>query len=132
MPGQPPTDFTNRSTVCGSIACGSITAPSSMPPSTSAGSGSITNTRARRLALAVDVHDDQGVVAAHHLVGEVETAGAEVEHAHAGRELALLQPLGHLATEAVVAHEGVADAGHQYLARPVAHRSSTSSGLKKW
>ena len=42
LPGHAPTVFTNRSTVCGSIACGLITWPSSMPASTSSSDASIT------------------------------------------------------------------------------------------
>ena len=47
-------------------------------------------------------------------------------------QLALLEPLRHLAAEAVVAEEGVADPRDQDLAVDVGHASSTSSGLKKW
>ena len=42
LPGQPFTDLTNRSTVCGSMSCGSIMSPSSIPASTDSGSASIT------------------------------------------------------------------------------------------
>ena len=42
LPGQPPTAFTNRSTVWGSIPCGSIISPSSKPLLMSSWSGSIT------------------------------------------------------------------------------------------
>ena len=53
-------------------------------------------------ALPADVHQHQRVVAAHHLVGEVEAAGAEVEDRRALGQLARLEALYHLAAEAVV------------------------------
>ena len=53
------------------------------------GFGSITYSVPGLAALAADVDEHERVVAAHHLVGEVEPAGAEVEHRHAGRQLAL-------------------------------------------
>ena len=91
--------------------------------------------RARLAALAADVDEDQRVVAAHDLVGEVEAAGAEVHHAHAGGQLAPFEALDDLAAEAVVAQPGVADAGHEDLLlerlRHVPHTSS-SPRKKKW
>ena len=70
--------------------------------------------RARLAALAADVDEDQRVVAAHHLVGEVEPAGAEVEHRPRPRGSSrCVEPLDDLAAEAVVAQPGVADAGDQ-------------------
>ena len=42
LPGQPPTAFTNRNTVWGSMAWGLIISPSSKPPLISSWSGSIT------------------------------------------------------------------------------------------
>ena len=90
--------------------------------------------RARRLALPADVDQDQRVIAAHHLVGEVQSAGAEVGDLDAGRDLAAGQQLGHLAAEAVVAHPGVADAGDEDLlgcaAQCLGHTGSTSWGKK--
>ena len=67
--------------------------------------------------LPADVDQDQRVVAAHDLVGEVEAAGAEVEHADPVRELGALEPLGDEAAEGVVLHPRVADAGDQDLLR---------------
>ena len=64
-------------------------------------------------ALAADVEDHERVVAAHHLVGEVEAAGAGVHHRDAVGQLALLEPARDLAAEAVVAQPGVADAGDE-------------------
>ena len=58
--------------------------------------------RAGLAALAAHVDQDERVVAAHHLVGEVEPAGPEVEHRGALGQLARLEPLHHLAAEAVV------------------------------
>ncbi len=60
-------------------------------------------------ALLADVHEDERVVAAHHLVGEVEPTGAEVGDRDPGRLLALPQALGDRAAEAVVAQPEVAD-----------------------
>src|SRR5689334_6746586 len=83
--------------------------------------------RAGLAALAADVHEDQSVVAAHHLVGQVEPAGAEVEHRRLGRQLALAEPLCHLSAEAVVAHPRVADPGYEH----VLHEITSTSGGKK-
>ena len=69
--------------------------------------------RARLAALPADVHDHERVVAAHHLVGEVEPARAGVHHRHAGGHSRGGQAPRHLAAESVVAQPGVTDAGHQ-------------------
>ena len=89
--------------------------------------------RSRRLALPTDVDQDQRVVAAHDLVGEVEPAGAEVDDVHAVWQLVLAQALGDLAAEAVVAQPGVADAGNEDLLGAscgLGHAVITSSGKK--
>src|SRR5207248_2314279 len=89
--------------------------------------------RSRRAALAADVDQDQRVIAAHDLVGEVQAAGAEVHHVHTRGKLACCQHLGHLAPEAVVAQPGVPDPGHEDLPGPrrsVSHASSTSLAKK--
>ena len=59
---------------------------------------------------------DERVVAAHHLVGEIEPAGAEVARrvTPSGSARSRQAPRD-LAAEAVVPHEGVADAGDQDL-----------------
>ena len=81
--------------------------------------------RAGLSALPAHVDQDERVVAAHHLVGEVEPAGAEVEHRGALGELARLEPLHDLAAEPVVLQPGVADAGNQDALHC---RTSTSGG----
>jgi len=91
--------------------------------------------RPGRAALAADVDQDQRVVAAHHLVGQVEAAGARVHRRDALGQLQPLQPPYDLAAEAVVAQPGVADAGHQDLlgtAGSLCHSAFTSWGRKKW
>ena len=77
-PGQPPTYLTNRSTVCGSIAVRVEHLAVLDRAVDVLGVGLHHVQRPRRAALAADVDQDQRVVAAHHLVGEVQAAGAEV------------------------------------------------------
>ena len=69
----------------------------------------------RLAALLADVDQDHRVVAAHHLVGEVEASRAEVLDMDAGRDPHLEQPVDHVATETIVAEPGVADARDQDL-----------------
>ena len=63
------------------------------------------------------------VVAAHHLIGEIQAAGPGVHHRHVRRELALLQAPGHLAAEAVISEPRVADAGDQDRPQPARSHS---------
>ena len=84
-----------------------------------------------RLAARRGVDQDQRVVPLQQLVREVDAADAEVRHLDAGRKRLVRQAVRHLDTEAVVAEEDIADAGHQHAA---AHGcdsiGSTSSGAK--
>ena len=110
LPGQAPSVFTKRSTVCGSMACGLIDLAV-----LDAGLDLLLERlhhveRPGLTALPADVDQDERVVAAHDLVGEVEPAGAEVEHRRALGQLARLQALDDLAAEAVVLEPRVADA----------------------
>ena len=77
--------------------------------------------------LTGDVHQDHGVVAAHHLVGEVEPAGAEVQNRDSGGELSLAEAPDDLAPEPIVLEPGVADAGHQNLPLPRRTQSRSSA-----
>ena len=52
-----------------------------------------------------------GREAAHHFVGEVRPARAEVDHVDTFWELALVEQLRDRAAEAVVAHPRIADPG---------------------
>ena len=90
--------------------------------------------RAGRAVAAHDVDQDERVVAPHHLVGEIEATGAEVLDRHARLGLALLEHPHDLGTEAVVAHERVADPCDQDLRAALRHdasRSSSSPAKKK-
>src|SRR5262245_42250757 len=89
--------------------------------------------RAGLAALAADVDQHEGVVAAHHLVGEAEAPGPRVERRDPRGQVAPGEPAGDLAAEAVVAEPGVADAGHQHLALAggLHEITSTSWGRKK-
>jgi hypothetical protein len=91
--------------------------------------------RAGLAALAADVDEHQRVVAAHHLVGEVEPAGGEVAHADARGQVAVLQAPDDLTAEAVVAQPRVADAGDEDLLlgrlRHVWHTSSSPVKKKR-
>ena len=115
------------------MPCGLIASPSSIVAVDGLLVGLHHVQRARLAALAADVEDHERVVAAHHLVGEVEPAGAGVHHRHAGGQLALGEAPRHLAAEAVVAQPGVADAGDEDPRLALgAHGSITStSGAKK-
>jgi hypothetical protein len=66
-----------------------------------------------RLALVMTIHEDRHVSAVDERGGEVESANAEVDHADSSRHRLPRETLRHLDGEGVVAHEHVADAGHQ-------------------
>ena len=71
--------------------------------------------RARGLALPADVDQDKRVIAAHHLIGQVQPTGPEVDDLDAGRQLTAGEQLGHLSAEAVISQPGVADPGDEDL-----------------
>src|SRR5579872_1792356 len=89
--------------------------------------------RPRLPALPACVDQDERVVAAHHLVGEVESAGTEVHDSDPRGQRALAQPPYDLAPEPVVAQPAVTDAGDQDLrrARPGHGLAGASSPAKK-
>ena len=107
------------------------------------GSASITYSVPGVAALAADVDQDERVVAAHHLVGEVEAAVPKSATVDARRLLALAQPLRDGGAEAVVAHPEVADARRpgsasrrlvviSVLSSGTGGTSSNSPAKKKW
>ena len=114
------------------MPCGLTTWPSSIG-SNLLGVGLHHVERAGIAALAADVDEDQGVVAAHHLVGEVEPAGAEVEHAHPVRQLASVEALGDRPPKPSSFIQALPMPATRICLPaldPRAHRPSTSSGKK--
>ena len=126
LPGQAPSVFTKRSTVCGSIPCGLITWPSSMPASTSSSERLHHVQRPGLAALAahVDEHAARRSRASPRRRGRARRCRSRARpRPRAAR--ARSSRFDDLAAEAVVAQPGVADAGDQ---DPLHSTTSTSGG----
>src|SRR6202140_4720178 len=68
---------------------------------------------ARRFAMWAGIHQDCGLVAVLQRVSQIETANAEINHAHRLWQLSATQQASHFNSERVVSKENVADAGHE-------------------
>src|SRR5689334_15235161 len=88
---------------------------------------------ARRAGARRSVDQNRELVAVRELVGEIESANAEVSNGDPGRQRLFGERAGDGAAEAVVAEEDVADAGHEHVhsGPAVSGASSSSSGAKK-
>jgi len=86
--------------------------------------------RARLVAVADGVDEDQRVVAVEQTVRQMHPADADVGDLDPGRQLAHGEPAGHLDAEPVVGEEDVADAGDEDPVPGTDHGSSISSGWK--
>src|ERR1700722_8529462 len=82
----------------------------------------------RRLTARGRVDENHCVVSIKHRISQIDAADSEIDDAHFLRKRSPRQAPGHFATEGVVRHEKIADAGDQYSRSAHIAASTWSSG----